>query len=166
MQKRVQRLKNWYLIPPCLTLSIIRYVSRVKWTNPGKGVAPSPIPRCCSYWKWSLQVTLNYSHQFYFNILQLQLYIYMYEAQGCRICWQHLCRRVRLSPKTSILNNTLYCIWWWGSSPRALGNMYYAFIDITPSSTLTQSGSTWEGSICGASHLTVCEQMINNYLNF
>ena len=37
-----QRLKKWYLILPCLTLSIIRYVSRVKWSNPGKGVAPSP----------------------------------------------------------------------------------------------------------------------------
>ena len=31
-----QRLKKWSLIPPCLTLSIIRYVSRVKWSNPGK----------------------------------------------------------------------------------------------------------------------------------
>ena len=27
------------MIPPCLTLSIIRYESRVKWSNPGKGVA-------------------------------------------------------------------------------------------------------------------------------
>ena len=35
-----QRLKKWYLIPLCLTLSIIRYVSRVKWSNPRKGVAP------------------------------------------------------------------------------------------------------------------------------
>ena len=41
-----QRLKKWYLMPPCLTLSIIRYGSRVKWSNPGKGVAPSPTPRC------------------------------------------------------------------------------------------------------------------------
>ena len=32
-----------------LTLSIIRYVSRVKWSNPGKGVAPFPTPRCSSY---------------------------------------------------------------------------------------------------------------------
>ena len=40
-----QRLKKWYLIPPCLTLSNIRYVSRVKWSNPGKGVVLSPIPR-------------------------------------------------------------------------------------------------------------------------
>ena len=41
-----QRLKKWYLMPPCLTLSIIRYWSRVKWINPGKGVAPSPTPWC------------------------------------------------------------------------------------------------------------------------
>ena len=41
-----QRLKKWYLMPPCLTLSIIRYGSRVKWRNPGKGVAPSPTPWC------------------------------------------------------------------------------------------------------------------------
>ena len=41
--------KKWYLIPPCLTLCNIRYVSRVKWSNPGKGVAPSPAPRCSSY---------------------------------------------------------------------------------------------------------------------
>ena len=32
---------KWYLIPPCLTLRDIRYVSRVKWSNPGKGVVPS-----------------------------------------------------------------------------------------------------------------------------
>ena len=31
-----QRLKKWYLMPPCLTLSIIRYGSRVKWSNPEK----------------------------------------------------------------------------------------------------------------------------------
>ena len=36
-----QRLKKWYLMLPCLTLSIIRYGSRVKWSNPGKWVAAS-----------------------------------------------------------------------------------------------------------------------------
>ena len=35
-----QNLQKWYLIPPGLTLSIIRYISRVKWRNPGKGVHP------------------------------------------------------------------------------------------------------------------------------
>ena len=58
-----QRLLKWYLIPPCLTLSIIRYASRVKWSNPGKGVAFSPTPRCSSYRKGSLLVALDYGHQ-------------------------------------------------------------------------------------------------------
>ena len=44
-----QRLKKWYLIPPCLTLSIIRYGSRVKWSNPGNGVVTSPAPQCSNY---------------------------------------------------------------------------------------------------------------------
>ena len=48
------------MIPPCLTLSIIRYVWRVKWSNPGKEGAPSPTPRCSSYRKKSLLVTLDY----------------------------------------------------------------------------------------------------------
>ena len=32
--KSYQRLKKWYLIPTCLTLGIIRYVSRVEWSSP------------------------------------------------------------------------------------------------------------------------------------
>ena len=46
-----QRHKKWYLIPSCLTLTNIRYVWMVKWSNPRKGVAPSTTPRCRSYWK-------------------------------------------------------------------------------------------------------------------
>ena len=57
---------KWYLIHRCLTLSNIRYVSRVKWSNPGKGVAPSPTPWCSSYWKGSLLVTLDYGRQLFF----------------------------------------------------------------------------------------------------
>ena len=64
-----QRLKIWYLIPPCLTLIIIKYISRVKWSNPEKGVAPFPTPQCCSYWKGSLWVALDYSRQLYLYIL-------------------------------------------------------------------------------------------------
>ena len=64
-----QRLKKWYLMPPCLTLSIIRYGSRVKWSNPGKGVAPFPTSWCSSYRKGSLQVTLDYGRQLYFFTL-------------------------------------------------------------------------------------------------
>ena len=60
-----QRLLKWYLIPPCLTLSNVRYVLRVKWSNPGKGVAPSPTPQCSSYRKGSFRVTLDDGRQLY-----------------------------------------------------------------------------------------------------
>ena len=63
-----QRLWKWYLIPACLTLSNIRYVLRVKWSNPGKGVAPSATPWCSSYWKGSLLVALDYGRQLYLHI--------------------------------------------------------------------------------------------------
>ena len=49
----------------CFTLSIIRYVSRVKWSNPGKVVAPSPTLRCSRYWKGNLRIALDYGCQFY-----------------------------------------------------------------------------------------------------
>ena len=62
------------MIPPCLTLSNIKYVSWVKWSNPGKGVAPSPTLWCSSHWKGSLLVTLNYGHQLYLLILLVTLY--------------------------------------------------------------------------------------------
>ena len=57
------------MIPLCLTLSNIRYISKVKWKNPGKRVVPSPTPRCRSYWKGSLLVALDYRHQLYFIVI-------------------------------------------------------------------------------------------------
>ena len=38
-----QRLKKWYMMPPCLALSTLRWGSRVKWSNPGNGVARPPL---------------------------------------------------------------------------------------------------------------------------
>ena len=38
-------------------------VSRLKWSNPGKEVTPSPAPRYSCYWKWSLRVTLDHGRQ-------------------------------------------------------------------------------------------------------
>ena len=55
-----------YSIPPCLTLSNIRNVKRVKWSNPGKGVAPYPTPRYSCHWKGSPLVALDYGRQLYF----------------------------------------------------------------------------------------------------
>ena len=50
-------------MPPCLTLGNIRYLSRVKWSNLGKEVAPSPTLWCNSFWKGSLLVALDYGRQ-------------------------------------------------------------------------------------------------------
>ena len=58
-----QRLKKCYFMSPCLTLIITRYGSMVRWSNPGKRVAPSPTPLCCSYWKGSLRFALDYDRQ-------------------------------------------------------------------------------------------------------
>ena len=54
-----QRLKKMLLDAALLALSAIKWGSRVKWSNPGNGVAPSPTPRCSSYWKGSLRVTFD-----------------------------------------------------------------------------------------------------------
>ena len=46
----------------------------------------------------------------------------------------------------------------------ALGNMEYAFIAITPWSTLAQSGSTWEGPIYGSNRTKLHTYAKLNYL--
>ena len=70
-----QRLKKWYLMPPCLTLSIIRYGTRVKWSNPGKGVAPSPTPWCS---KLSKREPSGHPRLWSPTLLTLYIYIYIY----------------------------------------------------------------------------------------
>ena len=52
-------------MPPCLTQCNIMYASRVKWSNPGKGVAPYPTHQWSSYWKGSLLVTVGYGRRLY-----------------------------------------------------------------------------------------------------
>ena len=71
--KSYQRLKKWYSIPLCLALSIIRYISRLKWIYPGKEEVPFPTPWCSSYWNGSLRATLNNGSQLFYlqNILKI-----------------------------------------------------------------------------------------------
>ena len=65
-------------MPPCFTLSIIRLGSKVKWSNPGNEVAPFPTPWCSSYWKVSLQVTLDYGRQLYFSVVDFRLILLLF----------------------------------------------------------------------------------------
>ena len=48
---RSSHTKDSKMVFDAALLSIIRYGSRVKWSNPGKGVAPFRTPQCSSYWK-------------------------------------------------------------------------------------------------------------------
>ena len=45
----IPKTLEWYLILSFLTLSNMRYVSRVRWRNPRKGVAPSSTPQYSSF---------------------------------------------------------------------------------------------------------------------
>ena len=60
-----RRLKKWYLMPPCWTPRIISYGSKIKWSNPEKGLVPSLTPWCSSYRKGSIQLSLDYGRQLY-----------------------------------------------------------------------------------------------------
>ena len=77
--KSYQRLKKWYLILPCLTFSIIRYVSRIKWSKPGKGVAPFPTHQYSSYRKGSFHIALDYGCQLIYVCTCGCIYVYGYE---------------------------------------------------------------------------------------
>ena len=93
-----QRRKKRYLMPPCLTLSIIRCGSMVKWSNLGKGVSPSPTPWCRSYRKGILRVTLNYGRQLYFYLLtykerQGACYVFFEEISGSHYFLGNPCSR-------------------------------------------------------------------------
>ena len=55
----IQKTQKWYLMPSCLTLSITRYGSGLEWNYPENRLAPFSTPRCSSYWKRSLRVTLD-----------------------------------------------------------------------------------------------------------
>ena len=65
IQSRVNP-KTKKIVLDAFLLNTQHYKVRVKWSNPGKGVAPSPTPWCSSYRKGSLRVTLDYGRQLYF----------------------------------------------------------------------------------------------------
>ena len=64
----IPKTQKCYLMQPCLWLSIIRYGSRVKWSNAVNGVAPSSTPWCSIYRKGSHQVVLDEGRQLYYLV--------------------------------------------------------------------------------------------------
>ena len=109
-----QRLKKWYLMPPCLTLSIIRYGSRVKWSNPGKEVAPFPTPWCSSYRRGSLRVTLDYVRQLYLLIVILEYSEFYFQTLYELMSLWWLC--LDLMP-TYVAFNRIQSVYQWSGRP-------------------------------------------------
>ena len=60
--------KTQKIVPDASLFNTQEYKLQIKgkWSNPGKGDALSPTPRCGSYRKWKLRVALDYSRQLYF----------------------------------------------------------------------------------------------------
>ena len=106
----IPKTKKWYLMPSCLTLSNIRYGSRVKWSNRGKGVAPFPTAWCSSYWKGGFWVTLDYGlwtkhifMQFYFCLQNFNTveFIFLSVSFQSRWCdYTIVLTRIKLSKKS------------------------------------------------------------------
>ena len=69
--KSYQRLKKWYLMLPSLTLSVIKYKSRVKWSYPGKGVAPSLHLSVVANEKGAFRSPSTKGRQLYFYLIAL-----------------------------------------------------------------------------------------------
>ena len=61
------------------------------------------------------------------------------KPQTASVIWGH---KKQNKSYTSVLDLTLNCIWWWGSSSGELRRVEYSFIVITLMSTLTRSGRT------------------------
>ena len=59
-----QRLKKMILDTALLNTQLCKVVSRVKWSNPRKGVASSPSTRYSSYWKGTFDNKGNEGVQF------------------------------------------------------------------------------------------------------
>ena len=60
--------KTLKMVLDATLLNTQHYKVRVKCSNPGKGVAPSPTPWCRGYRKGSLRVTHDYGRQLYLLI--------------------------------------------------------------------------------------------------
>ena len=88
----IQKTQKWYLMPPCLTLSFIRYEWRVKRINPGKGVTLLPTPRCSSYWKGRLRVTLSNFTFFTYSARKQILQTYHSVSNWTANCFNQICR--------------------------------------------------------------------------
>ena len=83
--------KTLKMVLDTLLLKTQQYKVRIR-SNPGKGVAPSPTPRCSSYWKGRLLVPLYYGRQLYLLLFLVLIWIislFFLCTVGYPTCIQH-----------------------------------------------------------------------------
>ena len=95
----IPKNQKWYLMPPCLILNIIRYGSRIKWSNPGKGGVPTPTLGVIAIEKWTFGspsfTIVNFVYIYIYISSTLYIYIYIYICMLPNPC------RVELSSERS-----------------------------------------------------------------
>ena len=98
-----KRLKKWYLIPPCLTYSIIRYISRVKWSNLGKGVPPFSTTTIEKEAFGSVSTTICiYAYIYMYVYIDTYVYIWIYMCSPPHI-YIYICVCLKVYTYTYIL---------------------------------------------------------------
>ena len=73
-KEKKKKKKKWWLKPLCYNHHYKIWI-KGKWSNPGKGVAPSPALRCSNYWKWNPRVALDYgraTHTYTINRMNIR----------------------------------------------------------------------------------------------
>ena len=133
---------------------------KLKWSNPGKGIAPSPTLQCSSYWKGSLRVALDYgsvkfiliyndikNHNDFFVSFPLAWNTGSVQ-NGIQTCWSGLeytdgthCWEIR-SPRKWVWYLTGRLQFWRFGQMEIWTNVECPIIADTPWFTLTRSGST------------------------
>ena len=155
--KTLKMLLDTSLLKP----SINPYVSRIKWSNPGKGVAPSPTHQCSSFWKKSLMVTHDYGRQLILKVKSATV-VERDPKAPFSIATTPRCRKDS-TPFPELLHFTLdsylimqsvqqgsikyhflslwyYSTWYWTQVPRPVGEHSNHYANVSGS---YQKGSLW-----------------------
>ena len=131
----IPKTQKMVLDASLLNIRIIRQASRVKWSNPGEGIACFLTPWCSSYRKGSLWVTLDYGRQLYY--LALRTFFHNFICTSHRI-YIYVCVCVLLD--TSLINTRHYKVVIKGKVERSR--------ERSRALSTPQCSSYWKGSLC------------------
>ena len=84
----IPKTQKWYLMLPCLTLSILRYRSRIKWNNPRNEVMPSPVVAIEKETSGlPSTVVTNFTYEERFSFLFLTIFMLSHVISSQFIAW-------------------------------------------------------------------------------